>query len=152
GHDHNLSTNCGVEGPTEDLDILGRREALKRSMMATLLLSQGVPMILGGDEIARTQRGNNNAYCQDNELSWYDWRLGARERSFLEFVRQLVAFRQAHPTFRRRHFLTGEAAGGATIKDVSWWHPEGHEMGEGDWHNGDLHALGMMLSGQGLQE
>jgi isoamylase len=152
GHDHNLSTNCGVEGPTGDPEILGRREALKRSLMATLVLSQGVPMILGGDELSRTQRGNNNAYCQDNEVSWYDWKLDARRRSFLEFVRHLVAFRQRHPAFRRRHFLSCKAMPGTEIKDVSWWHPDGREMGPGDWQNGDLSTLGMIISGLGLQE
>ena len=152
GHDHNLSINCGVEGPTTDVELLGRREALKRSMMATLLLSQGVPMILGGDELSRTQRGNNNAYCQDSDVSWYDWNLDDRRRSFLEFVRQLVAFRQSHPAFRRRHFLSGRAMPGTSVKDVAWWHPDGHEMSEGDWHNGELSTLGMILSGLGLQE
>jgi isoamylase len=152
GHDHNLSINCGVEGPTTDVEVIGRREALKRSMMATLLLSQGVPMILGGDELSRTQRGNNNAYCQDNDVSWYDWHLDDRRRSFLEFVRQLVAFRQGHPAFRRRHFLSGRAMPGTSVKDVAWWHPDGHEMSEGDWHNGELSTLGMILSGLGLQE
>jgi glycogen operon protein len=152
GHDHNLSINCGVEGATSDHEILGRREALKRSMMATLLLSQGVPMILGGDELSRTQRGNNNAYCQDSDVSWYDWRLDDRKKSFLEFVRLLVSFRQAHPAFRRRHFLSGKAMPGTSVKDVAWWHPDGREMNEGDWHNGELSTLGMMLSGLGLQE
>ncbi|WP_428266842.1 glycogen debranching protein GlgX [Haliangium sp.] len=151
GHDHNLSTNCGVEGPTDDPDVLARRESLKRSLMATLLLSQGVPMILGGDELSRTQGGNNNAYCQDSPVSWYDWRMDERKRSFMNFVRLLVAFRRQHPSFRRRHFLRGSAKDGA-IKDVSWWHPDGREMKDGDWHHGELHALGMLLAGEGLHE
>ncbi|ACY18604.1 glycogen debranching enzyme GlgX [Haliangium ochraceum DSM 14365] len=152
GHDHNLSQNCGVEGPSDDPEVLGRREVLKRSMLSTLLLSQGVPMILGGDELSRTQGGNNNAYCQDNEVSWYDWTLDERKQRFLEFVRQVVAFRQAHPILRRRHFLTGETVGDSPLKDMSWWHPEGREMTPEDWHNGDLRALGMLLTGDGLRE
>ena len=151
GHNHNLSTNCGIEGPTNDPDVLYLRESIKRSMMATLLLSQGVPMILGGDELSRTQKGNNNAYCQDNEISWYDWTMTPRQELFLTFMRQLVKFRQSHPSFRRRHFLRGTASQDAT-RDVSWWHPEGREMNEGDWHNSDLHTLGMLLSGEGLHE
>ncbi len=152
GHNHNLSVNCGVEGPTDDIGIVARREALKRSYMATLLLSQGVPMILGGDEIARTQRGNNNAYCQDNEVSWYDWQSDPRKDAFFDFTRHVVAFRKHHPSFRRRHFLRGQGMGNTGVKDVSWWHPDGREMSDGDWGNSILHTLGMMLSGHGLQE
>ncbi len=151
GHNHNLSNNCGVEGPTDDPDIIARRESLKRSMMATLLLSQGVPMILGGDELSRTQLGNNNAYCQDNEISWYDWTTTPRQQSFFDFMRLLIDFRRAHPTFRRRHFLRGRHSE-HSAHDVTWWHPEGREMSGGDWHNGDLHAIGMLLSGEGLHE
>ena len=146
GHNDNLSVNCGVEGATEDRAVLRRREARKRSIMATLMLSQGVPMILGGDELSRTQLGNNNAYCQDNEISWYHWDLDERTQVFLQFVRQVIALRKAHPTFRRRHFLTGKVMLGIH-KDVSWWHPDGREMTEADWLNGSLHVMGMLLFG-----
>ena len=107
GHEPNYSTNCGVEGPTDDPDVLDCRERLKRALIGTLFLSQGVPMLLGGDELSRTQGGNNNAYCQDNEINWYDWDLDEREQEFLDFVCETIAFRKAHPSFRRRHFLTG---------------------------------------------
>ena len=146
GHDDNHSTNCGHEGPTTEPDVLECRDRRKRSLMATLLLSQGVPMILGGDELSRTRRGNNNPYCQDNEISWFDWDLDERESDFLSFVQDLTAFRNEHPTFRRRHFLTptgsDEGAG-----DVRWWHPNGHEMTQDDWENSDLHAFGFVLRG-----
>jgi isoamylase len=116
--------------------------------MATLLLSQGVPMILGGDELSKTQGGNNNSYCQDNELNWYDWRLGEAEADFLEFVREIIAFRRKHPTFRRRHFVTGveDEEGG---KDVSWWGPEGREMSSEDWGAQGLQSLAMLLDSVG---
>jgi isoamylase len=146
GHDHNLSHNWGVEGPTRAPEILHRREAAKRSLLATLLLSQGVPMLLGGDELSRTQGGNNNAYCQDNETSWYHWTLDERQQRFLGFVRDLVAFRKAHPIFRRRTFLTGHLGPGI-CKDVAWHHPRGREMTTRDWQDGRLRMLGMLLCG-----
>jgi isoamylase len=148
GHDDNLSANWGAEGQTEDAAVVAKRELAKRGLLASLLLSQGVPMLLGGDELSRTQQGNNNGYCQDNELSWLDWELDERREDFLEFVRDLVAFRRAHPTFRRRHFA-GErrvGQGEQRCKELSWWHPRGREMRPGDWH-GDLRALGMLLCG-----
>ena len=145
GHEPNYSDNCGAEGPSADPAVLARREKLKRALLSTLLLSQGVPMILGGDELSRTQFGNNNAYCQDNEVNWYDWDLDARQERFLTFVQRLVAFRKAHRTFRRRHFLTGKAVGGA--KDALWWHPEGREMTAGDWSRTDVPAFGLLLDG-----
>ncbi|MCH8277097.1 MAG: glycogen debranching protein GlgX, partial [Bacteroidetes bacterium] len=111
GHEPNFSTNCGSEGPSSSPEILRRRAALKRSLMATLFLSQGVPMLLGGDELSRSQRGNNNAYCQDNRISWYDWVLDDEKKSFLKFVREIIAFRRAHPSFRRQGFLNGNAEG-----------------------------------------
>ncbi|MEX0600462.1 MAG: glycogen debranching enzyme GlgX, partial [Rhodothermales bacterium] len=149
GHEPNYSTNCGVEGPTDDPEILECRDRLKRSMTATLLLAQGVPMILGGDELSRTQQGNNNAYCQDNEINWYDWDLDDREQSFLEFLKQVIAFRQAHPNFRRRHFLRGEIDD-REIKDALWWHPDGREMNNGDWSDNDLQAFGVLLRGDSI--
>ncbi|MGF1465596.1 MAG: glycogen debranching protein GlgX [Sandaracinaceae bacterium] len=145
GHDDNRSTNGGVEGPTEDVEILNRRDRRRRALAATLMLSQGVPMWLGGDEIGRTQQGNNNAYCQDNEISWYDWRLSRRDLAFQSFMQQLVAFRLLHPTFCRRRFLSGDG-------DVSWWHPSGREMTEEDWHDADAQTLGMLLYGDRLDE
>jgi glycogen operon protein len=147
GHDANFSSNSGVEGPTDDPEILARRERRKRNLMATLLLSQGVPMLLGGDELSRTQQGNNNAYCQDNEISWYDWELDEREVAFLDFVREVLRFRRAHPTFGRRQFLSG-VADERGVRDVSWWHPSGREMTEEDWHAGRPDPLGMLLDGR----
>jgi glycogen operon protein len=151
GHEPNYSTNCGVEGPTDDPDVLACRERLKRSILGTLLLSQGVPMLLGGDEISRTQGGNNNAYAQDNEINYYDWDLDEREQAFLDFVRQAVAFRQAHPLFRRRDFLTGEPDGEG-VKDALWWHPEGREMTDDDWNGDPLSLLGLLLRGDRIGE
>ena len=150
GHDHNYSTNCGVEGPTDDPKVIECRERRKRSLMATLLLSQGVPMILGGDELSHTQRGNNNPYCQDNEITWYDWDLDEREQEFLEFVQKLTKFRKEHPSFRRRHFLSPADEENGT-GDVLWWHPDGREMRQEDWHDDDLSAFGYLLRGKDLE-
>ena len=149
GHDENYSTNCGVEGPTDDPSVIECRERRKRSLMATLLLSQGVPMILGGDELSRTRRGNNNPYCQDNEISWYDWELDEREEKFLAFVQRLTKFRKEHPSFRRRHFLDPADESDGT-GDVLWWHPDGREMTNDDWHDDDLRAFGYLLRGLDL--
>jgi glycogen operon protein len=149
GESHNRSTNGGIEGPTDDEGVLAVREARKRGLTATLLLSQGIPMLLGGDELSKTQGGNNNAYCQDNELSWYDWDLDGRKGAFLDFVCQAVAFRRAHPSFHRKHFPRG-APNARGERGVVWWHPEGREMAEGDWADAALHALGLLLPGDGL--
>jgi len=150
GHDHNYSTNCGVEGPTDDASVIECRERRKRSLMTTLMLSQGVPMILGGDELSHTRRGNNNPYCQDNEITWYDWDLDEREEKFLEFVQKLTTFRKEHPSFRRRHFLApADEDNGAG--DVLWWHPDGHEMQDSDWHDDDLRGFGYLLRGLDLE-
>ena len=146
GHDHNLSTNCGKEGPTNDEDVIACRERRKRSLMATLLLSQGVPMLLGGDELSNTRRGNNNPYCQDNEIAWYDWDLNERERKFLRFVRRLTKFRREHPSFRRRHFLAPADADNDE-GDVLWWHPDGREMEHDDWSDDGLRSFGFLLRG-----
>ena len=150
GHDHNLSSNAGVEGPSDDPDVRRRRAKRKRALMATLLLSQGIPMLSGGDELSRSQGGNNNAYCHDNDVNWFDWDLGDEERAFLRFTSELVALRRAHQIFRRRSFLTGEKIG--TCRDVSWWHPDGREMREGDWHDEQGGAVGMRLCGNSLRE
>ncbi len=151
GSSDNFSQNCGVEGPTEDHQVLARRELRKRGMMAVLLLSQGVPMLLGGDELSRSQGGNNNAYCQDNPQSWYSWELSERQQEFLDFVRQLLAFRAHHPVFRRRHFLTGEGSTEGE-QDVSWWHPSGRPMEGADWKDPKLRSLGMLLSASAAYE
>jgi len=146
GHEPNYSVNCGVEGETDDPDVLACREMLKRSLFSTLVLSQGVPMILGGDELSRTQKGNNNAYCQDNEINWYDWDLDERREDFLAFVKDVIAFRKKHSNFRRRRFLRGDVDENG-IRDVLWWHPKGLEMGDGDWSDASLHAFGVLLRG-----
>ena len=151
GHDHNLSTNSGVEGPSTDGEVIGRRETLKRSLLASLFLSQGIPMLLGGDELSRTQAGNNNAYCQDNEISWYDWNLNERDERFLMFVKNLIAFRKAHPIFRRRSFLTGEMHASG-CRDVSWWHPSGREMTQTDWNAPGTSSFAMLLCGSAFDE
>jgi isoamylase len=150
GHDDNRSANWGVEGPTDDPAVRERRSVRKRSLMATLLLSQGIPMLLGGDELSRTQRGNNNAYCHDDETTWYDWRPEDESQEFLEFTRAVVALRRAHPVFRRRSFLEGSVAAGGW-RDVTWWHHSGREMRGDDWHDAEG-ALVMLLYGGGLKE
>ena len=147
GHDHNLSTNCGIEGPTSSQEVIECRERRKRSLMATLLLSQGVPMILGGDELSHTRRGNNNPYCQDNEITWYDWDLDEREEEFLSFVQKLTKFRREHPSFRRRHFLSPADTDDGT-GDVLWWHPEGRPMVHDDWSDDSLRGFGYLLRGE----
>ncbi|MGA1495026.1 MAG: glycogen debranching enzyme GlgX, partial [Rhodothermales bacterium] len=138
GHEPNHSRNWGAEGPTDDPNVNARRRAVRRSLMATLLLSQGVPMILGGDEIGRTQGGNNNAYCQDNDVSWYDW--AHVDEAFLEQVRALIAFRREHPLVSQRRFLGWAGSAGAT-----WWHASGRPMQETDWHNPHEGILGLEL-------
>jgi len=152
GNNDNRSWNCGVEGPTEDSDIQALRAKQRRNMLATLLLSQGVPMMCQGDEIGRTQMGNNNAYCQDNETSWLNWNLQPQDRDFMAFVQRTINLRKRHPTFRRRRFFQGRPIKGATAKDVLWLNPDGKEMSEEQWREPSLHCLGMFLSGQGLNE
>ncbi len=146
GHNDNHSINLGVEGETTDPEINASRESLKRAMMASLLFSQGVPMILGGDELSKTQHGNNNADCQDNEINWYNWDLDEKQEEFLSYVAKLIAFRRNHPNFSRHHFLTGRMDESG-LKDVMWWHPKGKEMGGDDWQNGTQKCIGMMLHG-----
>ena len=130
--------------------MLECRERLKRAIIGTLFLSQGVPMLLGGDELSRTQGGNNNAYCQDNEVNWYDWDLDEREQEFLDFVRAAIDFRRGHASFRRRHFLHG-VPDEHGIKDALWWHPEGREMTQADWERNGLRAFGMLLRGDRIR-
>jgi glycogen operon protein len=151
GANHNLSWNCGAEGPTGDPAILALRARQSRNMLATLLLSQGVPMLLSGDEIGRTQQGNNNAYCQDSAISWIDWQAGAAEQSLLAFARRLIALRRAHPAFRRRGFFQGRPLRGSGVKDILWLQPNGEEMSEEEWNLKSARCLGVYLSGEGLQ-
>jgi glycogen operon protein len=146
GANDNNSWNCGHEGPTDDGAVNALRERQKRNLMATLLLSQGVPMICGGDELGHTQRGNNNAYCQDNEITWLNWELNDSQKAFLEFVRNLTRIRKEQPVFRRRRFFQGKPIRGEGIKDVSWIQPSGREMSDADWA-GFVKCLGMRLAG-----
>ena len=152
GHDHNLSWNCGVEGPTDDPAILKLRERQKRNFLAMLLLSQGVPMLCGGDEIGRTQQGNNNAYCQDNETSWFDWKLDKRRRDLLGFTRFLIELRRRHPVLRRRQFFHGRKIRGSEVKDLAWFRLDGKEMTEEDWTNPQTRCLGLRLAGDAIEE
>jgi isoamylase len=152
GTSENLSWNCGAEGPTEDPAILALRERMLRNFLVTLFLSQGVPMLLGGDEIARTQQGNNNAYCQDNELSWVNWTLSRNARAHLEFVRRLIRLRLAHPVFHRRRFFQGRRIEGSEVKDLSWFRPDGKEMTQEEWTNSATRCLGLRLAGDAIEE
>ncbi len=152
GTDDNLSWNCGVDGPTAKPSIVALRERQKRNIIATLLLSQGVPMICGGDEMGRTQRGNNNAYCQDNEISWVDWKLSTPQQALLAFTKSLIVLRQQHPVFRRRRFFQGRRIRGAEVKDISWFGPDGKEMTDEDWAKGYVRCLGVRLSGDAIEE
>ena len=152
GTDDNLSWNCGVEGPTDDPAVTALREQQTRNFLATLLLSQGVPMLLGGDEIGRTQRGNNNAYCQDNEISWFDWRRSRAQRDLLEFTRRLIHLRLRHPVFHRRRFFQGRQIQGSEVKDLSWFRPDGREMTGEEWADGFVRCLGLRLAGDAIEE
>jgi len=147
GSDDNRSWNCGVEGETDDPDVNELRDRQTRNILATLLLSQGTPMLLAGDELRRTQRGNNNAYCQDNELSWLDWDVDERGQALLEFTKRLLRLRGEHPVFRRSAFLTGEALQGSGAPDVWWFRPDGRRMTQTDWSRGDAFTLGAFLNG-----
>jgi glycogen operon protein len=144
GSNHNLSWNCGAEGESVDAGILELRRRQARNLMAILFLSQGVPMMLAGDETLRSQRGNNNAYCQDNELSWLDWRLAEANRDMLRFVRELIALRKRHPSLRRQRFLTGRPAPGEALPDVTW---HGERLHEPPWHDPSAQLLAFTLSG-----
>jgi glycogen operon protein len=145
GENHNRSWNCGAEGPTEDPVVLRLRAVQKRNFLTTLLLSQGVPMLLGGDEIARSQQGNNNAYCQDNELSWYDWE--NTDKDLLAFCRRLILYRKEHPVFRRRRWFHGRRIHGSDVNDVAWFSLTGEQMAEEDWGKGYAKTMGIFLNG-----
>ena len=152
GTDDNLSWNCGAEGPTSDPTVKKLREQQKRNFMATLLLSQGVPMICGGDEFARTQQGNNNAYCQDNDISWFNWQLSTTSREFLAFTQEMVRFRAAHPVLRRRRFFRGRRLRGVDVKDIAWFAPDGQEMTDAGWNAPHVRCLGVRLAGDAMEE
>jgi isoamylase len=145
GTDDNRSWNCGAEGPTTDPDIMALRARQSRAMLATLLLSSGVPMLLGGDELGRTQQGNNNPYCQDNEITWFDW--SAADNDLLAFTQRLIALRKKHPVFRRRRFLTGPEAAG-----LGWFAPPGTPMTAPDWADASALSLAIYLDGSGYPD
>ena len=148
GEDFNRSWNCGTEGPTDEQEIVDLRERQKRNVLLTLLLSQGIPMILHGDEMGRTQRGNNNVYCQDNELSWVHWE--EVDTSLLQCAQKLISFRKKHPVFRRRNYFQGRPIHGADVDDIGWFTPLGEEMEEEHWGEGLAKAIGVFLNGEGI--
>jgi glycogen operon protein len=152
GESNNLSWNCGAEGVTDDPSIKELRARQARNMLATLVLSQGVPMIGHGDELSRTQNGNNNAYCQDNELTWIDWNLTDEQRALMEFTAELVRFRSSQPVLRRRKYFQGRSIRGGEVKDLAWLAPDGHEMTDEAWNADFVRSLGMLLSGDDIEE
>jgi glycogen operon protein len=153
GESHNRSWNCGAEGPTDDEEINELRSRQQRNFLTTLLLSQGVPMICHGDEMGRTQQGNNNVYCQDNELSWIDW--ASADTGLIEFTRTVSALRAAHPVFRRRRFFSGRPVrqrGRDGMPDIAWFAPDGSEMSDEDWETGYAKSVAVYLNGQGIPD
>jgi isoamylase len=147
GDNNNQSWNCGAEGPTDDPEVNALRRKQRRNFLTTLFISQGVPMLLGGDEFGRTQNGNNNAYCQDNEISWLPWEHNQEQEQLLAFTRKLIELRKNHPVFRRPKFFQGRRIRGSEIKDVMWFNPGGNEMSEEEWTSPFVRCLGMLLSG-----
>jgi isoamylase len=153
GENHNRSWNCGVEGPTDDPAVLALRAQQQRNILATLMLSQGVPMLLHGDELGRTQQGNNNAYCQDNEISWIDWSPESVDDGLIEYVSRLIHLRREHPVFRRRRFFQGHDPRGASAKpEIVWLRPDGAPMDDHDWTSGFARSLAVILDGSELDE
>jgi isoamylase len=152
GSNDEHSFNCGVEGPTDDPQVVALRERQKRNLLATLLLSQGTPMIVAGDEFGRTQRGNNNAYCQDNEISWLDWHWTPQQRALHEFVRRLLRIRREHPALHRSKFFQGREIHGAGFRDLIWFRHDGMEMTREDWDNPSTESLVMFLGGRGIDD
>ncbi|MBE9181786.1 glycogen debranching protein GlgX [Oculatella sp. LEGE 06141] len=148
GESHNRSWNCGAEGDTEDAAVLKLRKQQRRNFLVTLMLSQGVPMLLSGDEFGRTQGGNNNPYCQDNEISWLDWDLQDENESLLDFARQLIYFRRQHPIFRKRKWFQGRAIHGSGVTDIGWFNPDGGQMTQEQWSDGFAKAIGIFLNGE----
>ena len=152
GESHNRSWNCGVEGATDDLEVIALREQQKRNFLTTMMLSQGVPMLLHGDELGRTQQGNNNVYAQDNELSWIDWERARDFEVLTDFTARLAALREEHPVFRRRRFFKGRPVKGTHIDDIGWFTPDGEWMSEEDWDSGFAKSLSVFLNGEGIRE
>jgi len=148
GESHNRSWNCGVEGPTDDAEVIALRDKLKRNFLTTLFLSQGVPMIVAGDEFGRTQGGNNNAYCQDNKVSWVNWQ--SVDTNLLEYTRKLIELTKNHPVFCRRKWFQGQPIKGVGIEDIAWFQPDGTEMSEEHWNNSFAKSLGVFLNGKSL--
>ncbi|WP_082582107.1 glycogen debranching protein GlgX [Aeromicrobium sp. Root236] len=153
GADDNRSWNCGVEGPTDDAEVMELRHRQRRNLLATMLLSQGVPMVLHGDELGRTQGGNNNAYCQDNEIAWVDWSLEEAETDLLDFTASLTAFRRRHPVFRRRRFFQGKPIRKADeLRDIAWFTPSGEEMKEQNWDDAFGRSIAVFLNGDAIAD
>jgi glycogen operon protein len=153
GSDDNRSWNCGAEGPSDDPEVNALRERQVRNFLATLFFSQGIPMLLAGDELGRTQLGNNNAYCQDNEISWVDWDAAAKHADLMEFVAALSALRKAHPVFRRRRFFSGQARDSADgQRDIAWLSPSGAEMTGEDWNSGYARSMAVAVNGDAITE
>ncbi|MDA2919816.1 glycogen debranching protein GlgX [Desulfobacterota bacterium AH_259_B03_O07] len=152
GTDDNLSWNCGVEGPTDDSEILALRARLQRNYLATLMLSQGVQMLLAGDEIGRTQQGNNNAYCQDNDISWLDWKLDQPRLELLSFTKQVIRIFNRHPVLQRRNFFQGRKILVSEVKDLTWFRADGKEMTEEDWNDPEIRCSGLRLAGDAIEE
>jgi glycogen operon protein len=150
GTNDNHSWNMGAEGATEDPAIKRARKVQVRNFLATLLLSQGVPMLCGGDEIARTQMGNNNAYCQDNELSWHDWKRAEEHEDLLEFTAKLIELRKKHPNLRRRNFYQDRSIRNSIVKDIAWFASDGHEMSEEEWNAGWIRSIAVLFNGETL--
>jgi isoamylase len=152
GENNNLSWNCGAEGPADDPAIQALRERQKRNLLATMMLSQGVPMLSHGDELGRTQQGNNNAYCQDNELAWVDWQLNDDKRALLTFTQKLIRFRLSQPALRRRRYFQGRSIRGGEVKDLAWFAPNGQEMNDEAWNADFVRSIGMLLNGSAIDE
>jgi isoamylase len=148
GHTENLSFNFGVEGPTDAPEIVAQREQQMRNFIATLLLSQGTPMLLAGDEFGRSQQGNSNAYCQDNEITWLDWQHQPRSRAVFDFTRRMIRFRRQHPVLRRTRFMHGRAQSGDGVKDITWYTPQGTEKTSEQWNDQQARCLGVLLNGR----
>jgi glycogen operon protein len=150
GESHNRSWNCGAEGPTDDRGVNELRARQQRNFITALLLSQGIPMLLGGDEMGRTQQGNNNAYCQDNEISWFDWE--SMDRALVEFTRRVIRIRSEHPVFRRRGWFKGRPLRGKGISDIAWLRSDGEGMSDEDWQQGFAKSLTVFLNGEALAD
>jgi glycogen operon protein len=149
GDSHNRSWNCGAEGETNKPEIVQLRQQQQRNFLVTLMLSQGVPMLLAGDEMGRSQQGNNNPYCQDNEVSWVNWDL--QDHALLQFSQKLINFRSQHPSFRRRKWFQGRAIHGSDVRDIVWFNPNGGEMTEKQWNDGLAKAIAIFLNGQEIR-